>query len=197
MVLGAFAAIGQTNIKRLMAYSSIGHIGYALVGLAAGSDEGVRGVLIYLVIYMAMTLGAFAFILPMRRKDGMVEDIDDWPASPRPISAMAFVLAILMFSLAGIPPLAGFLAKCYVFLAAVEARLCAARRDRRARQRRRRLLLPAHRQDHVLRRRQGRLPAGQGKVGFVMALAGLFVLFYVVYPAPLVDAATAAAKALR
>ena len=77
MVLGAFAAIGQRNIKRLMAYSSIGHMGFALVGLAAGSETGVRGVILYLVIYMAMTLGAFACILAMRRRDGMVEDIGE------------------------------------------------------------------------------------------------------------------------
>ena len=77
MVLGAFAAIGQTNIKRLMAYSSIGNIGYALIGLAAGSRGGTQAVIIYLVIYVAMTLGAFACMLSMRRPDGMVEDIDE------------------------------------------------------------------------------------------------------------------------
>ena len=77
MALGAFAAIGQRNIKRLMAYSSIGHMGFALVGLAANSQDGVRGVAIYMLIYLAMTLGTFAFILGMRRKSGNVEDIDD------------------------------------------------------------------------------------------------------------------------
>ena len=77
MVLGAFAAIGQRNIKRLMAYSSIGHMGFALVGLAAGTEAGVRGVIIYMVIYMVMTLGTFACILAMRRKDGSVEEIGD------------------------------------------------------------------------------------------------------------------------
>ncbi len=86
MVLGAFAAIGQRNIKRLMAYSSIGHMGYALVGLAAGTQVGVRGVIIYMLIYLVMTLGTFAFILAMRRKDeAMSRRSTTWPACPRPI----------------------------------------------------------------------------------------------------------------
>ncbi len=123
MVLGAFAAIGQRNIKRLMAYSSIGHMGFALVGLAAGTEAGVRGVILYLVIYMAMTLGAFACILAMRRKEGMVEDINDLAGLAKTHPLMAFLFAMLLFSLAGIPPLAGFFAKFYVFLAAIEAGL--------------------------------------------------------------------------
>ncbi len=120
MVLGAFAAIGQTNIKRLMAYSSIGHMGFALVGLAAGSKAGVQGVMIYLVIYLAMTLGAFACILAMRRHDQMVEDINALAGLSRTQPLVAFLLAAILFSLAGIPPLAGFFAKYYVFLAAIE-----------------------------------------------------------------------------
>jgi NADH-quinone oxidoreductase subunit N len=123
MVLGAFAAIGQRNIKRLMAYSSIGHMGYALVGLSAGSEVGVQGVIIYLVIYLAMTVGTFACILSMRRGDEMVENIDDLAGLSRTSPWMAFLLAMLLFSLAGIPPLAGFFAKFYVFLAAIEAGL--------------------------------------------------------------------------
>jgi len=123
MVLGAFAAIGQTNIKRLMAYSSIGHMGFALVGLAAGSKAGVQGVIIYLLIYLAMTLGAFACILSMRRREGMVEDITDLAGLSKTNPIMAFMLAMILFSLAGIPPLAGFFAKFYVFLAAIEANL--------------------------------------------------------------------------
>jgi NADH-quinone oxidoreductase subunit N len=123
MVLGAFAAIGQRNIKRLMAYSSIGHVGFALVGLAAGSEAGVRGVIIYLVIYVAMTVGTFAVILSMRRGDQMVENIDDLSGLSKTSPWMAFLLAMLLFSLAGIPPLAGFFAKFYVFLAAIEAGL--------------------------------------------------------------------------
>ena len=123
MVLGAFAAIGQTNIKRLMAYSSIGHMGFALVGLAAGNQAGVTGVVIYMMIYMAMTLGAFACILAMRRKDGMVENINDLAGLSSSNPVMTLFLTALMFSLAGIPPLAGFWGKWYVFLAAMEAQL--------------------------------------------------------------------------
>lgn len=123
MALGAFAAIGQRNIKRLMAYSSIGHMGYALVGLSANSPEGVRGVVVYMLIYLAMTLGTFAFILAMRRGDGNVEQIDDLAGLSSTNPMMATALTILMFSLAGIPPLAGFFAKWYVFLAAINAGL--------------------------------------------------------------------------
>ncbi|RUV28720.1 NADH-quinone oxidoreductase subunit NuoN, partial [Mesorhizobium sp. M5C.F.Ca.IN.020.32.2.1] len=125
MALGAFAAIGQTNIKRLMAYSSIGHMGYSLVGLAANSQAGVRGVAIYMLIYLVMTLGTFAFILAMRRKDGNVEQISDLAGLSSTNPIMATILTILMFSLAGIPPLAGFWGKWYVFLAAINANLYA------------------------------------------------------------------------
>jgi NADH-quinone oxidoreductase subunit N len=121
MALGSFAAIGQRNIKRLMAYSSIGHMGFALIGLAAGTEEGIRGVLIYMAIYVAMTLGTFAVILSMRRRNVMVEQISDLSGLARTHPAMAFFLAMLMFSLAGIPPVAGFFAKFYVFLAAIKA----------------------------------------------------------------------------
>ena len=123
MVLGSFAAIGQHNIKRLMAYSSIGHMGFALVGLAAGSEAGVQGVIIYMLIYLAMNLGAFACILAMRRTGGMVEEIGDLAGLSRTNPMMAFMLAMILFSLAGIPPLAGFFAKFYVFLAAIQAGL--------------------------------------------------------------------------
>ena len=123
MLLGAFAAIGQRNIKRLMAYSSIGHMGFALVGLAAGTQAGVQGVILYLVIYMAMTLGAFACILAMRRSEGMVEDISDLAGLSKTHPTMAFMFAMILFSLAGIPPLAGFFAKFYVFLAAIQSGL--------------------------------------------------------------------------
>jgi NADH-quinone oxidoreductase subunit N len=123
MALGAFAAIGQTNIKRLMAYSSIGHMGFALVGVAAGSVEGAQGVALYMAIYLVMTLGTFAGILSMRRNGQYVETIADLSGLARTNPAMAFFLAAMMFSLAGIPPLAGFFAKFYVFSAAVNAGL--------------------------------------------------------------------------
>ena len=125
MALGAFAAIGQRNIKRLLAYSSIGNIGYVLVGLAAGSVEGVQGVVIYMLIYMIMTLGSFACVIAMRRHGVQVEEISDLAGLARNSPGLAFVLAMLMFSLAGIPPLAGFFAKYFVFLAAVKADLIA------------------------------------------------------------------------
>lgn len=125
MALGSFAAIGQRNFKRLMAYSSIGHMGFALVGLASNSEAGVRGVIIYMLIYVAMTLGTFAFIIAMRRKEGQVETIGDLAGLSRTNPVMATILTILLFSLAGIPPLAGFWAKWYVFLAAINAELYA------------------------------------------------------------------------
>ena len=125
MALGAFAAIGQNNIKRLLAYSSIGNMGYALVGLAAGTEQGVQGVVVYMMIYMIMTLGTFACVLAMRRKGHMVEEISDLAGLARNNKGLAFVFAMLMFSLAGIPPLAGFFAKYFVFLAAVKAGLYA------------------------------------------------------------------------
>ena len=123
MVLGAFAAINQTNIKRLMAYSSIGHMGFVLVGLAAGNETGAQGVLLYLTIYLFMNVGTFACILAMRRQGRMVEDIDQLAGLSRTNPKMALALAIFMFSMAGIPPLAGFFGKYYVFLAAIEAEL--------------------------------------------------------------------------
>ena len=123
MILGALAAISQTNIKRLMAYSSIGHIGYALIGLAAGTVEGINGILLYLTIYIIMNIGTFAVILCMRQKDVMVERIDDLRGLSKTNPPLALALAIFMFSMAGIPPLVGFFAKFYVFLAAIEAGL--------------------------------------------------------------------------
>ena len=123
MILGALAAINQTNIKRLMAYSSIGHMGYALVGLVAGTQLGIQGLLLYLAIYLFMNVGAFACILSMRRDGRMVEGINDLAGLSKTNPPMALALAIFMFSMAGIPPLAGFFGKFYIFLAAVEAEL--------------------------------------------------------------------------
>jgi len=123
IVLGAFAAIGQSNIKRLMAYSAIGHIGFALVGLAAGGEAGVASVLAYMAIYLVMTLGTFAGILAMRVNGKGVENIADLSGLARTDGVMAFFLATMMFSLAGVPPLAGFFAKWYVFNAAIQAGL--------------------------------------------------------------------------
>ncbi|MGI6247029.1 MAG: NADH-quinone oxidoreductase subunit NuoN [Pseudochelatococcus sp.] len=123
MALGSFAAIGQRSIKRLMAYSSIGHMGYALVGLAAGTPQGVEAVLIYMAIYLATTLGAFAGILALRNGNVYVDRIDDLAGLSRTQPAMAFFFAMIFFSFAGIPPWAGFFGKLYVFGAAIEAGL--------------------------------------------------------------------------
>src|SRR6188768_1489764 len=196
MVLGAFAAIGQTNIKRLMAYSSIGQMGYALVGLAAGTTEGVQGVIIYLAVYLAMTLGTFACILAMRRNGRMVEDIDQLAGLSTTSPMMAFLLAMLLFSLAGIPPLAGFFAKFYVFLAAINAGLYALAVIG--------VLLSVVGAYYYLRivkimyfdAPAERFEPMPGLLAAVLGGSGLFILFYFVYPAPLVTVAEAAAKSL-
>jgi len=121
MVLGAFAAIGQQNIKRLMAYSSIGHIGFALMGLAVGGEAGLRGTLVYMAIYLFMNVGAFAVLVAMRRDGRAVEGVDDLAGLGRTDPAMALAMAVFMFSMAGVPPLAGFFGKLYVLLPAVQA----------------------------------------------------------------------------
>lgn len=125
MILGAVAAIGQSNIKRLMAYSSIGHMGYALAGLAPGTNLGIQSTIIYLTIYLVMNLGAFACIFMMKRENIFYEDINDLSGLSKnhPILALSFL--IILFSLAGIPPLAGFFAKFYVFMAVIEAEMYA------------------------------------------------------------------------
>jgi NADH-quinone oxidoreductase subunit N len=123
MAVGSFSAIAQTNIKRLMAYSSIGHMGFALIGLAAGTEQGVWSVLVYMTIYIVMTVGAFAVILLMRRRGGMTESIADLEGLTRSNPGLALILTVLLFSLAGVPPAAGFFAKLYVFQAAIAADL--------------------------------------------------------------------------
>jgi NADH-quinone oxidoreductase subunit N len=123
MILGTLAAIGQRNIKRLMAYSSIGHMGYALIGLAAGTAAGVQAVLVYLAIYVVMSFGAFACIIAMRRQGRALENISDLAGLSRQNPGFALALAILMWSMAGIPPLSGFFGKLYVFSAAINAGL--------------------------------------------------------------------------
>ncbi|HEX7533285.1 MAG TPA: NADH-quinone oxidoreductase subunit NuoN [Methyloceanibacter sp.] len=196
MALGSFAAIGQTNIKRLMAYSSIGHMGYALVGLAAGSAEGVQGVIVYLAIYLAMTLGTFACILAMRRGGRMVEDIDQLSGLSRTSPTMAFLLAMLLFSLAGIPPLAGFFAKFYVFLAAIHSGLYVLAVIG--------VLLSVVGAYYYLRivkimyfdAPAERFEPMDAPLAAVLGVSGLFTLLYFVYPAPLVAVAEAAAKSL-
>ncbi|MCP4619133.1 MAG: NADH-quinone oxidoreductase subunit NuoN [Bradyrhizobium sp.] len=196
MALGSFAAIGQTNIKRLMAYSSIGHMGFALVGLAAGTVEGAQGVLIYIAIYVAMTLGSFAIILAMKRNGLAVEEIKDFAGLSRTNPLIAFFFAMLLFSLAGVPPLAGFFGKWYVFVAAIKANLFA-------------LavigvltsvvgcfyylsIVKVMYFDEPI----GKLDPVRIELRTVLAVAGLFNVLYFVYPGPLVSVATAAAKSL-
>jgi NADH-quinone oxidoreductase subunit N len=196
MALGAFAAIGQRNIKRLMAYSSIGHMGFALVGLAAGTPAGVQGVAIYMAIYLVMTLGTFAVILSMRRADGYVESIEDLAGLGRTAPATAFVFAMLMFSLAGIPPLAGFFAKWYVFAAAVDAKLYTLAVIG--------VVTSVVSTFYYLRivklmyfdePAEAFLPMTTS-LKIVSGVSGAFILLFWLWPAPLVTAATAAAKSL-
>jgi NADH-quinone oxidoreductase subunit N len=123
MILGSVAAIAQTSIKRLMAYSSIGHIGYALIGLAVATPSGIRGVLIYMAIYLFMNVGTFAVILCMKQQGKMLEGINDLAGLSRSQPGLALALAIFMFAMAGIPPTAGFFSKLYIFLAAIDAHL--------------------------------------------------------------------------
>ncbi|MEM7508731.1 MAG: NADH-quinone oxidoreductase subunit NuoN [Pseudomonadota bacterium] len=123
MFLGSIAAIGQHNLKRLMAYSSIGHMGFALVGLAAGTEAGADSLLLYLSIYVVMNVGVFAFILSMERDGNPVATIGDLSGLSKTRPAQALAVAILMFSLAGLPPMVGFFGKFFVFKAAVDAGL--------------------------------------------------------------------------
>jgi NADH-quinone oxidoreductase subunit N len=196
MALGSFAAIGQRNIKRLMAYSSIAHMGFALVGLAAGTSDGIQGVLVYMAIYVAMTLGTFACIISMRRDGNPVEDISDLAGLARTKPVMAFFFAMLMFSMAGVPPLAGFFAKFYVFLAAIQAGLFTLA-----------VLgvissvVGAYYYLMIVKTMYFDEPAEAfdpmaGELGTVLGVSGLVVLLFSLYPGLLVDAAGAAAKSL-
>lgn len=194
MALGAFAAIGQKNIKRLMAYSSIAHMGFALVGLAANSLEGVRGVVIYMAIYMVMTLGTFAFILAMRRKEGNVEQIDDLAGLSSTNPVMATVLTILMFSLAGIPPLAGFWAKWYVFMAAIESGLYALAIIGVLTS-----VVGAYYYLRIIKLMWFDQPVGgfqpmAGELRLVLGVSGAFILLYVLVGGPISAVAEAAAR---
>jgi NADH-quinone oxidoreductase subunit N len=125
MIVGAVAAIGQQNIKRLMAYSSIGHMGYALAGLATGTNEGIQSLIIYLTIYLVMNLGAFGCIFMMKRENIFYENINDLSGLSKNHPMLAFSFLIILFSLAGIPPLAGFFAKFYIFMAVIEVKMYA------------------------------------------------------------------------
>ena len=196
MALGSFAAIGQTNIKRLMAYSSIGHMGFALVGLAAGTVEGAQGVLTYIAIYVAMTLGSFAVIMAIKRNGQSFEKISDFSGLSRTNPLLAFFFAMLLFSLAGVPPLAGFFAKWYVFVAAIKGGLftlsvigvltsvVGAYYYL--------LIVKTMYFDEPL----ATLDPVRIELRTVLAISGIFNILFFAYPGPLVSAAAAAAKSL-
>ncbi|QDM21890.1 NADH-quinone oxidoreductase subunit NuoN [Tardiphaga sp. vice154] len=196
MVLGSFAAIGQTNIKRLMAYSSIGHMGFALVGLAAGTAEGAQGVLVYLAIYVAMTLGSFAIILTMKRDGQPLEKISDFAGLSRTNPLLAFFFAMFLFSLAGIPPLAGFFAKFYVFIAAIKAGLFVLAVVGMLAS-----VVGAYYYLTIVKlmyfdEPKGALDPMRVELRTVLAVTGIFNVLFFVYPGPLVSAASFAAKSL-
>src|SRR5580658_4119535 len=196
MVLGSFAAIGQKNIKRLMAYSSIGHMGFALVGLAAGTAEGAQGVLVYIAIYVAMTLGSFSVILAMKRNGQHVEKISDFSGLSRTNPLLAFFFAMLLFSLAGVPPLAGFFGKFYVFVAAIKAGLFTLSVIGVLTS-----VIGAYYYLSIVKvmyfdEPLTELDPVRVELRAVLAVAGLFNIFFFVYPGPLVSMATVAAKSL-
>jgi len=196
MLLGSFAAIGQTNIKRLLAYSSIANVGFILIGLAAGTEYGVASVLIYLAIYAVMTLGSFAVVLAMRRKDEMVEEIPSLAGLSQTNLTLAVAFAALLFSLAGIPPLAGFFAKFYVLDAAVKAGLTPLAIVGVLAS-----VVGAYYYIRIVKimffdEAAEKFSEAEPAVRWVVSLSALLVVLYVVYPSLLLDAATSAARAL-
>ena len=196
MALGSFGAIGQRNIKRMMAYSSIGHMGFALVGLAAGTVEGAQGVVLYITIYAAMTFGAFTVILAMNRNGQALEQISDFAGLSRTNPLLAFFFAMLLFSLAGIPPLAGFFAKFYVFTAAIKAGLFTLSVIGVITS-----VVGAFYYLNVIKvmyfdEQAEATDAVRIELRTVVAVTALFNMLFFAYPGPLVSAATAAAKSL-
>lgn len=196
MLLGSLAAIGQWNIKRLMAYSSIGHMGYALIGLAAGTPAGMRGVLVYMVTYIFMSAGTFACVIAMRRRGHALEKIADLSGLARTDPTLALVFAIMMFSMAGIPPLSGFFGKLYVFLAAVQAGLWTLAVLG--------VLTSVISAFYYLRivkviyfdQAEEAFDPRPASLSFVAVAGGAFTLLFFVFPAPVVGAAQAAARVL-
>jgi NADH-quinone oxidoreductase subunit N len=196
MALGALAAIGQTNIKRLLAYSSIGHMGYALMGLAAGTEAGVQATLVYLAIYIVMSFGAFACVIAMRRQGKAVETIADLAGLSTENPGFALALAIFMWAMAGIPPLSGFFGKLYVFSAAISAGLTPLAVIG--------VLTSIIGAFYYLRViKVIYFDAGTPEfdktasgVRFIMALGAVATVLFIFLPGPLITAADAAAKAL-
>jgi NADH-quinone oxidoreductase subunit N len=196
MILGALAAIGQRSVKRLMAYSSIGHMGYALIGLAVGTPEGIRGVLIYMVIYVFMSAGSFACIIAMQRRGRALEQISDLSGLARTDPGLALAMAVFMFSMAGIPPLSGFFGKLYVFLAAVQTGMWGLAIIGVLTS-----VVGAYYYLRVVKVMYFDAPEAPfdprpASLSFVAAATALFTTFFFIFPAPFVGAAQAAAKAL-
>ncbi len=196
MVLGALAAIGQKNIKRLMAYSSIGHMGYALIGLAVGTADGVRGVLVYMTVYVLMTAGTLACIMAMKRDGKPVEQISDFSGLATTDPGLAMALSVFMFSLAGIPLMAGFFAKLYIFLAAVKGGLYALAVIGVLTS-----VVGAFYYIRVVKVMYFDAPAAAfdrrpPALSFVVAATGLFTALFFLFPAPVVDAAELASRVL-
>jgi NADH-quinone oxidoreductase subunit N len=196
MLLGSFAAIGQRSVKRLMAYSSIGHMGYTLIGLAAGTTIGVRGVLIYLVTYVFMSAGSFAVIIAMRRRGRYFEHISDLSGLARTDPGLALAMAIFMFSMAGIPPFTGFWGKYFIFAAAIDAHLVYLAVIGVLTS-----VIGAYYYIRVVKvmyfdEPEERFDAHPASLSFVAYACALFTTFFIVLPAPIVGAAEAAAKVL-
>jgi NADH-quinone oxidoreductase subunit N len=196
MILGSLAAIGQKNIKRLMAYSSIGHVGYALMGLAVGSELGVRSLLLYMAIYLFTNIGAFAVLAAMRRQGRALEGVDDLAGLGRTDPAMALAMTVFMFSMAGIPPMAGFFGKYFVIGAAIQGGYMTLAVVG--------VLTSAISAYYYLRVIKvmyfdagiGALDARPASLSVVLAGTGLFTVFFFAFPAPFLAAAQAAVTAL-
>lgn len=198
MALGAVAAIAQTNIKRMLAYSSIGHMGYALVGVAAGGAAGVKAVMIYAALYMVSAIGTFAIVLMMKRKDRMVESISDLAGLARQQPLAALAMTIMMFSMAGIPPLAGFFGKLFVFQSAVAeglyalavAGVLASVVSAYYYLRIVKIMYFDEAPDEALDK------SDDNSLHFAAAVASVFIILFIILPAPLLMAAEAASKSL-
>ncbi len=197
MALGGVAAVTQKNIKRLLAYSSIGHMGYALIGLAASSAAGLQGIVIYITLYMIMSIGVFAVVLMMKRKGVMVEEISDLAGLGKQQPALAFIMAALMFSMAGIPPLAGFFGKLFIFQSAVAAGLytlaiVGVLTSVVAAYYYIRIIKVMYFDDAA----QGIDVADDAVLKLVLKASAFVILFFILLPGPLLNSATAAAQSL-
>jgi NADH-quinone oxidoreductase subunit N len=196
LVVGSLAPIQQTSIKRLIAYSSIGHVGYALMGLAAGTASGASGTLIYLATYMFMTLGTFGVILAMRRQGHSVEKVSDLAGLGRNDGRLALAMTIFMLSMAGVPPLSGFFGKLYVFLAAIQSGLWTLAVIGVIAS-----VVGAYYYMRIIKIMYFDAPASvfdrrSPSLSFVVAASGIVTLFFILVAGPITAAAQAAASAL-